>query len=296
MELHSLQHRISAELIRYRSTEPAEIQSHAEIAARSELQCQKEKLTEELLNVEHQYAEATLASAAKAVPAANVAELKRQCEELQQKIAALEARVQTPGTEYTPLGTTYPKTSSGRRLALARWIADKQNPRTARIAVNHIWLRHFGEALVPTVANFGLNGTPPTHPKLLDWLAAELMEQGWRMKPVHRLIVTSATYRQSSALADEDGQKFVSHQVDPANRWYWRMNSRRMEAEIVRIPCCGFRASWIPPMVARRFRKRRFRQSCEGAFTFGTRPMKNRHCWNHSTWRIPMNAIGGRKA
>src|ERR671920_1717368 len=96
-------------------------------------------------------------------------------------------------------------TSTGRRLALARWIADRKNPLTARVAVNHIWLRHFGSPLVPTVFDFGLNGKRPTHPELLDWLAVELMDSGWQMKSLHRLIVTSNVYRmQSSSHNPED--------------------------------------------------------------------------------------------
>src|SRR5262249_2568324 len=77
---------------------------------------------------------------------------------------------------YTPIAKPYPKTSSGRRTALAHWIASEQNPLTARVAVNHIWLRHFGKPLVPTVVNLGMNGKPPTDPALLDWLAVEFME------------------------------------------------------------------------------------------------------------------------
>src|SRR5206468_581880 len=76
----------------------------------------------------------------------------------------------------------YPQTSSGRRLALAHWIADRKNPLTARVAMNQVWLRHFGRAIVPTVFDFGRNGQPPSHPALLDWLAAEFMDRGWSMK------------------------------------------------------------------------------------------------------------------
>jgi hypothetical protein len=94
--------------------------------------------------------------------------------------------------------------------------------------MNHVWLRHFGKGLVPTVFDFGANGQPPTHPALLDWLAAEFMRQGWSMKAMHRLMVTSATYRMDSAYDAGSAAK------DPDNRWLWRMNSRRMEAEVVR--------------------------------------------------------------
>jgi hypothetical protein len=108
--------------------------------------------------------------------------------------------------EYTPIVKEYPRTSTGRRLALARWIASGDNPLTARVAVNHIWLRHFGTPLVERVFDFGLNSPPPEHQQLLDWLAVELVEGGWRMKPLHRLMVTSRTYRLSS------GEESVSSQ------------------------------------------------------------------------------------
>lgn len=101
------------------------------------------------------------------------------------------------------------------------------------MAVNHIWMRHFGQALVPSVSNFGLNGDQPSHPELLDWLAVELMDSGWKMKAIHRLIVLSHTYRMSSAATSTDHADSNSDR-DPTNRFLWRMNSRRMEAEVVR--------------------------------------------------------------
>jgi hypothetical protein len=115
-------------------------------------------------------------------------------------------------------------------LALARWIANEKNPRTARVAVNHIWLRHFNQAIVPTVANFGLNGRPPTHPELLDWLAINFIENDWQMKPMHKLMVLSNAYRMSTA----PGAGESNSATDPDNTYLWRMNSRRMEAEVVR--------------------------------------------------------------
>ncbi|HVC92235.1 MAG TPA: DUF1553 domain-containing protein, partial [Pirellulales bacterium] len=128
-------------------------------------------------------------------------------------------------------GAPYLTTSSGRRTALANWITDPRNPLPARVAVNHIWMRHMGKPLVPSVFDFGRKGTPPTHPELLDWLAVELVENHWSMKHIHRLIVTSQAYRLSSSSA---GAAEATLAGDPENRFYWRMNSLRMEAQIVR--------------------------------------------------------------
>lgn len=135
-----------------------------------------------------------------------------------------------PNENYTRLTSLHPATSTGRRLALARWIAADSNPLTARVAVNHIWLRHFGTPLVPSVFDFGMNGKPATNQRLLDWLAVELIESGWKMKHIHELIVTSRAYRlHSTAAANSANEK-----IDPENKYYWRANSRRMEAEVVR--------------------------------------------------------------
>lgn len=152
--------------------------------------------------------------------------------EVRKRLAAAdEVRSAPPKTDYTPFAEVFPATSTGRRLALARWIASKSNPLTARVAINHLWLRHFGEPLVESVFDFGRNGKAPTHPELLDWLACELMENGWRMKPIHRLLVTSRAYRMESAFGEESAGNLA---VDPDNRFLWRMNPRRMEAETVR--------------------------------------------------------------
>jgi hypothetical protein len=123
---------------------------------------------------------------------------------------------------------TYPSTSTGRRLSFAHWIANRDNPLTARVAMNHIWLRHFGQAIVPTVFDFGRNGRPPSHPALLDWLAAEFMARNWSMKEMHRLIVTSSTYRMASTTDP------ANTALDRDNVYLWHMPSRRMEAEVVR--------------------------------------------------------------
>lgn len=138
-----------------------------------------------------------------------------------------ESNLETEDSRRKP----FPATSTGRRTALARWITDPRHPLPARVAVNHIWARHFGAALVPTVFDFGRKGTPPTHPALLDWLAVELVEHGWSMKHIHRLIVTSNTYRMTSSSAHVAEENITN---DAENRFYWRMNPLRMEAQLVR--------------------------------------------------------------
>jgi hypothetical protein len=118
--------------------------------------------------------------------------------------------------------------SSGRRLALARWITSQENPLLARVTVNRLWQQHFGMGLVATPDNFGLSGSPPSHPELLDHLATELVEARWSLKALHRLILKSAAYRQSSGLRPDAAR------LDPENRLLWRVAPRRLEAESVR--------------------------------------------------------------
>ncbi len=114
----------------------------------------------------------------------------------------------------------------GSRKDLALWLTQADHPLTARVMVNRIWQWHFGQAIVATPNDFGKNGVPPTHPKLLDWLAIEFVANGWSVKEMHRLIMTSSTYRMRSRFGSDDHQR-----LDPDNRYLWRMNRRRLEAE-----------------------------------------------------------------
>lgn len=154
--------------------------------------------------------------------------------------------------EYTALSPKYPQTSSGRRTVLAKWIADKNNPLTARVAVNHIWLRHFGQAIVETTHDLGRNGSRPTHPELLDWLACELMDSGWSMKHIHRLIVTSETYQLASMLPQSAGDVAAAvvsrNSTDPDNKTYWRFPASRMQAEVVRDSLLSIAGELDPAM------------------------------------------------
>lgn len=120
--------------------------------------------------------------------------------------------------------------STKRRLQLARWITDPQNPLTARVLVNRLWQYHFGEAIVRTPNNFGFLADPPTHPELLDWLAAELVNGGWRLKPMHKMILMSQTWQQASVHPRESEYR----KRDAGNRLWWRAQRRRLDAESLR--------------------------------------------------------------
>jgi hypothetical protein len=119
--------------------------------------------------------------------------------------------------------------TTGRRRVLADWIASQDNPLTARVIVNRLWQHHFGKGIVATSNDFGKTGVAPTHPELLDWLASELVEGGWTLKRLHKQIMMSRAYMQSSRAVSERGKL-----VDPGNTLLWRQNPRRLEAEAIR--------------------------------------------------------------
>ncbi|MCA9064617.1 MAG: PSD1 domain-containing protein [Planctomycetaceae bacterium] len=129
------------------------------------------------------------------------------------------------------------------RIQLADWMTSRNHPLTARVWVNRIWQWHFGTGLVETSGDFGTQGARPTHPELLDWLAAELMDSGWKTSHIHRLILNSSTWQQSSAYSEANAV------VDPENHLYWRWQPRRLEAEAVRdlMLACGDRLEVADP-------------------------------------------------
>ncbi len=137
-------------------------------------------------------------------------------------LSVLNETSTTPDIKSTPAGT------SGRRKALADWIINPSNPLASRVIVNRLWHEHFGRGIVTTPSDFGVQGAEPTHPELLDWLASELVAQGWSLKAMHRLMVTSAVYRQSS------NSDAATIEQDPENTTFARMPRRRLEAEAVR--------------------------------------------------------------
>lgn len=136
--------------------------------------------------------------------------------------------VVSPGGKATDATIKPVPSSTGRRLALANWIASKDNPLTARVIVNRLWQHHFGRGIVATASDFGLRGERPTHPELLDWLASELVEGDWKLKRLHKLILMSRTYRQSTQASTEAKEK------DPDNHLLSHQNRKRLEGEAVR--------------------------------------------------------------
>ena len=138
------------------------------------------------------------------------------------------AALSTPGNTYRVESHPPGRTSSGRRSALARWVTSPENPLFARVMVNRLWQHHFGVGLVSTPDNLGRSGARPSHPELLDWLAVEFVRSGWSIKSMHRLMLHSAVYRQSSAARPE------AVAMDSGNRLLWRYPLRRLDAEAVR--------------------------------------------------------------
>jgi len=143
--------------------------------------------------------------------------------------AAVEPAVPEVLRHFPPDFSIHPRQSTtGRRAALADWIASPENPLTWRVMANRLWQYHFGRGLSETPNNLGTSGARPTHPELLDWLACVLRDNGGRLKPVHKLIVQSRTYRQSSS------HRPAAARSDPENRTWWRYQPHRLEAEVVR--------------------------------------------------------------
>ncbi len=230
----ALEARIAADTARYAAPPRPDAAALGRAAAR--LQRKRNLLLAEEVALKAEIALALATTAVRKAPRdLNAVKLEADA---QTKLAVARKAVETArkaisenSPDYTPLTPVYAAKSTGRRLALARWITDPRNPLAARMAINQIWMRHLGTPLVSTVFDFGRNGASPALPALLDWLAVQLRDGGWRMKPIHRLIVTSALYRMEST---SDGSSDQNRARDPLNTYYWRMNPKRMEAEAVR--------------------------------------------------------------
>ncbi len=229
LNVSALETRIAADQAKFADPPAANAKELADAAKAAERTAELAKSEMHLLDAQQKLADAARTPAANAHESAQVRE--KRVKFANSQVAAALAALNRAKEDYTPVGKQYPKTSTGRRTALAHWITNQNNPLTARVAINHIWMRHFGQPLVESVDDFGVRAKPPSHPELLDWLALELMENKWSMKHIHRAIVTSSTYRMRSA-ADRPNHPNVSS--DSGNRYLWRMNPRRMEAETLR--------------------------------------------------------------
>ena len=233
-DLKSLRARIAADDVKCNGAE-GEADSLFAAASNAERQASLSAAKRELLE-----AEAALASSQRNVDskkgatavekaAAKVKKAESTVQEARKKVEAALSATREESKEYTPIGPVYQKMSTGRRTALGRWIVSRSNPLTARVAVNHVWMRHFGKPLVASVFDFGRSGHEPTHPELLDWLAVFLIEHEWRMKPLHRLIVTSEAYRMRSQAGNASNRA-----ADLDNQYLWHFPLQRMQAEVIR--------------------------------------------------------------
>lgn len=231
-DLASIHARIDADQARYNKT-PPESEARTMLAVESERFLSLQKAGSALAQAELTHAEALKKSAAEAAKTAPKLETARKAYD----VALADLKKLDKNQRFTPLSPTYPDSTTGRRAALAKWITSPANPLAARVAVNHIWRWHFGSPLVATTSDFGRNGAQPTNQELLDWLAQELMNptnpaiQPWSMKAIHKLIVTSETYRMRSQPESPNDR---GYSVDSANKSYWHFPRTRMEAEEVR--------------------------------------------------------------
>jgi mono/diheme cytochrome c family protein len=241
VELESVMRRAEAQRAEWHGEEPSR-QERIAAAVRAERLVAVAQARHKLASAEHAWQGAV---AEKKEAAAKTLQEARDALEKARQTADAELKPQDSytkfsGAKWTPTRFSnsgkddpevkFPPQSTGRRTALANWITDRRNPLTARVAVNHIWTRHMGQPLVPTVFDFGRKGTPPTHPELLDWLASELIDSGWSMKHLHRLIVNSSAYRLSSSVAGAD----LAAKLDAENHLVWRRVPARLESQLIR--------------------------------------------------------------
>ena len=229
-ELTSITQRVHADRVRYSGAD-GDPDETARAASRAERTAAHLAALKDLAVANKTLIEARSKLPGDATTSDEVTAAESAVETAREAAEAAGEKLEEESTEYSPLGPTYKTTSTGRRTSLANWITSKRNPLTARVAVNYIWMHHFGRPLVESVYDFGRSGEHPSHPELLDWLAVELMEHGWSMKHIHRLIVTSRTYRQSSQVTSTDHPNTA---IDPDNDSWWRFDQRRMEAELLR--------------------------------------------------------------
>lgn len=208
----------------------------------------------------------------------------------------LRGNPETPGDSVVPgaLGWKTATTVFGdasmsegeRRRALADWIVDPQNPLTARVIVNRLWHWHFGRGIVATPSDFGFGGAQPTHPELLDWLASKLIEEKWSLKAIHRLIVTSETYRQTSSVSSHSisPERKDPVAIDTDNRLLWRMHPHRLEAEAVRDAVLAVTGKLNRTMYGPGYRDFDYEEAYAPIYTYKT--ADSPELWRRSVYRF----------
>lgn len=248
-ELASVEARISADRATFGEISGVDPTALAQIASRTERQAALRKAEAVALARKRDLAVAEAKPAGDPARGKEIDSATSGLTAARMAVAAANAALadESKAGSYSPLTPVYSRDSTGRRRALAHWITGRDNPLTARVAVNHIWTRHLHAPLVASMYDFGRNGARPSHPELLDWLAVEFMESGWNMQHLHRLIVTSTAYRRDSRVPltaarrapaelvqERAGSAGSAVNKDPENRFLWRMNASRMESEVVR--------------------------------------------------------------
>jgi Protein of unknown function (DUF1549)/Protein of unknown function (DUF1553)/Planctomycete cytochrome C len=228
----SLAARIAAEKAKYGLTANANAKQLARAASKAERELALCRAQEQKAVDEQELMTAKSALKPGDAAAANaVAAAEKKVADAAAALTAAHAALAEPNETYAALGEQLPHQSTGRRLAFAKWLTNRQNPLAARVAINHIWLRHFGAPLVDNMFDFGLRSPQPGNQPLLDWLSVELMDHGWQMKHIHRLLVTSNAYRMGSTASSTSAANVA---IDRDNHYLWRMNTRRLESELVR--------------------------------------------------------------
>lgn len=158
-----------------------------------------------------------------------------------------------------------------RRRGLADWVTDESNPLLSRVIVNRLWQQHFGVGIVSTPSDFGLGGTLPSHPELLDWLAGELKRNNYSLKAMHRLICCSAAYRQQSTLQPNSQAHQAAMKIDASNRWLWRQHARRLDAEALRDSVLAVSGQLDPVMFGPGFREFDYKEEYAPVYTYVTK-------------------------
>ena len=236
LQLANLEATIAADNAKRSAAKPDTIAKLSREAYRRQLVAETAMAEWQVLDARYELARTRALPDSDKQKASRIKKFEQQLATAQKQSLEVAARRDKSGesADYKLMSRVTSKTSTGRRASLARWVTNPRNPLTPRVAVNHIWLRHFHSPLVETVYDFGRNGKLPSHPRLLDWLAVELLDHDWSMKRLHRLMVTSHVYQLDALVRSDDSVMQKNIAGDKDNRWLWRRTRGRMEAEVIR--------------------------------------------------------------